>query len=724
MLIQGIANKNFENKIRYSFNLINLEKSEGEISKQEINALITKIKLSGFFTKVQLKSEIINKTQIITINCTPQPILTEVCFTNNKSLLVSEKILKQIFVEQIGEPKNFKSIHQAINKIYKWYYDNGFQWVQIKVTEQVKSPQTIHISIFEGQIDSVQFKLPNNIFLGLNKEEKKSLKLIRQLFNLEGGKILNSKIIERGLTNLKYKNIFDNCDYNIVPSKTEAYKWNIVISLFPSPDKSIYLIGKKTSLLSEIIESIESQFLNSLNNLLWNYMKSHNIVWPQIQPKSLKKFDNIKHLIKIIKSKNSQSVVTNIITKPKIYFFTDLYEWYNNSSSFTLNNNIRFKYNLRNFSSLNQYLIIHFQLPNINQYTKVTYCKPWLNLSNKQTGFLKIGILQQYINIKQKNITNFLNQIFNYNFIVSQLKSQIQCLKIQFDFKLNNKLNLNYAVEIQKNRYIQESLKDKNEQLISMVLGRLNLIQREKNLIVNYESNTIKTIISDFIALNTKLTYNTNTNNDIDWLGKGIHIIFLSKYYTHYQNYLEHHLTQHDSNFSQRNVLKTTFYHTTSNNTRHSFRRQFKMLDFEFGNLLGLPTFFPKSEIFELRSPILIKNHSSCSINYPKLFAKSNCEYHILLDKVHSVFTFMELVYNHNRESISSSQGISQLLFNNSLNNNNNTHISSGLGYQFKSPIKKVPPIRIGYSINLNQESQIFLRVGPILKISAIESIF
>nr|ASK39566.1 hypothetical protein Rhodc_020 [Rhodochaete parvula] len=718
MILRGIENAKFEYKTRSFLNLKNLETLKEEITEEEIKKLLDKIKLSGFFTAVKIKSEIINKIQIITINCTVGPIIKKINFLHNSQLLIPELILEKIFKEQIGNPINFHLLNNAVNHIHKWYYDRGFHWVEVKINKHNTQTESINVSIQEGKINSIQFKFPNYTTINRQENEEHIIKLIRKFLKIEEEKILNYYNIEQGLNQLKDKKFVDNCDYNIQLCKAKQ-KVDVIIYLYKIADKTTHISGKNIHLASEIAEIIETETLKVLNHLFYNNKKRdnsklYNTSIIKYQPQ-LNDYPTTVH-----KNINCESIIIKILTKLKYYQITDLYEWYTYSLNLITQNNIKFCYRLHNLGIKHEYITIKFQLPDLNNFLEIRYCKPWINISNKQSGLMTIKILKKFIYIQQKNISDALTQVFNNNWVICNSLLNINTIKLRSKFQLSNNIDLKQCLSINRNLNRHLYLQNTNE-IINLYIQNMCNYKYENNTVFGYSIPQVtKKSKLKFLAFDTKLTYKNNNTDNIDWFGKGIYFMFISKYIVPLSNLNKNTIQNYKHQFIQRNIFKSILYYNFSFK-QNFIPEQFVILDIEAGQLLGSPAFFPSSENFELQSPISMRGYADTTSIFPKLFYKLSLEMHIVIDNIQSAFLFIDYMYNQPRKLINTTFDISQILFTNNILNNKQHNIAVGIGYQFKAPIKKLPPIRLECSFTHQQEMQIYLKVGPRLSSIAIK---
>nr|YP_010337244.1 hypothetical protein MW575_pgp031 [Pseudoerythrocladia kornmannii]UNJ16829.1 hypothetical protein [Pseudoerythrocladia kornmannii] len=713
--IQGITDTSFKTQIRNIFNLDDLEKISGAIKKSDMGALLKRMKLSGYFTKIQIKSEIVNKIQNIDLDCTVMPILTNINFKNNKNLIIPEILLHKTFKDQLGKPKNFQHLHKGIKTIYQWYYTQGYHWVQINIVEESKQNNAVEIEISEGFIDSIQFKFSDKSYNVYNQDQTKSIQLIRNFLNIREHVVLNYQEIESQINELKEKKIFNSCDYTVLYSKKHAKQLDLIISVYDLPDKTAFLLGKNTSFATGIIESIESQALNSINTLFWKSFDTNRINNINLEAETIYR-NTQSNLIY-----NSQLLVNRILTQPNFYSLKDLYEWYAKPLNFIVENSLIIRYNIHNLGKTKEYSCLRFNLPNIHKNFTLIYCKPWISLSKQQTILMQYKFIKQSFYAKNKQIKNILNSMLHSNFVFSNLLFDISKIKSKVRIKLNRNIVLKIMMESQANTYSKNSLKAHPEILFNQSSKSLNTKNNNLNTIFQSIPHRNQKTLSTLISIGTKLKYNTEESNDINWLKQGTHLTVLSKYFIPLK-YIKNTIQNYHYKFANRTIIKSTLFKIFNFNEKKGwFSRQCLLLDLEIGHLSGSSSFFPYLEQFELRSPEAIRGYPNNILDLPKSFYKNSIEYHLASPNNHSLFVFIDYIKKNDRKLFPLTEDILKLLMNQCHNNHSTNKMTIGLGYQLRTPIKKLPPIRLEYSINIMKERYIHLRVTQVLSSIAIQ---
>nr|QUE29727.1 hypothetical protein [Erythrotrichia carnea] len=713
------CNKQLNQFIRNQFNLNSLEKNHNSIGQQEINSLLIQMKTSGFFRSINIKSRIIDEQQRITIDCESMPIVKYIHITKNKGLIIPEKVVLNLFKNQLGKPLNFKLMNKSLKQIYEWYYEKGYQWVNIKIVQNQK--EAINIQIEEGVLNSIQFKFTNQTEDVIQKRNAYLLLRVREFLHIKEEDRLNYYDIEAKLNELKQKQIFENCDYTVSKSKRQPDKLDLLISIYELPDKTTFLIGQNKHFSPGIIETIESKIFNSINKLFKEIVYSGNKI--EIEKSIHQKYlTNINSNNSISKhSYNSQKIINKILTKTDHFFLGDLYEWYTNPIHFINSNNLGINYNAQNIGKQKEYIKLSFKFPSIYKNLILTYCKPWIAFYNRRNSLIQIKFVQQSFYSKHKKITELLSQIFNHKFIFLESLSTITTFKTKLNTQLNNDWGLKETLRIESIEQKQTGVKKRGEILFGKTIKDIQKSKMDEHTFMYSNSQIINNTYSNFISFDTKLKYNFNYNNDINWSSTGNNFMILSKYSIPLYKIKNYTLSNHFQKFSQRTVVKYTYYKNYNNAKQGKcFSHYLTFFDLEIGKLIGSSTFFPWIEKFELKFPnYIIKNRKNIP-NFPRLLSRIRLENHIVSPQNHSIFVFWDYIYSDQRQLFYKNKDILNTVSKIIDNKNKNDRFSGGIGYQIKTSIQRLPPIRIEFSISSEYEKTIYFRIVEVLSSIAI----
>nr|QUE29537.1 hypothetical protein [Erythrotrichia foliiformis] len=716
IIIVDTGNGNLNNFIRLKFKLEDLEQNNQEIGQQTLNSLLNAMKISGYFRSVNIKSKIINKQQRITIECHSMSPLKSVKIQNNHKVIIPQKLIYRLFKEQINKPQNYKLINKALKCIYKWYYEKGFQWVNVKVIQ--KEPESIELKITEGIINSIQFRFIKHM------EESKSkhiffIQSIREFLNIKEGCRLNYNEIETKLNELKQKNIFENCDYTVLKSKSQPEQLDLLLSIYEPPDRTTFLLGNNTNFRPGIVETIESKIFNSINIFFKDILYTNKVSLNQNNEQQ-EYLTNIRNKSYIpIYNYNSQKIINKILTAQHTFSVGDLYEWYANPTHFINSNSLGIHYNIQNIGAQKEYIKVNFKLPSVHKNLIITYCKPWITLYRNRNSLLQIKFIKESFYANHKKVTDLLSQIFNYKFIFLDSLSSIKRLKVKLKTQLDNCWGLKQTLRVESIEQKKTSLQKKSEILLAKIVTDLTTLKQNPHIFIHGTSQLVSNTNSNFFSIDTKLKYRFNYNHDIDWSKSGSNCMVLAKYSMPYTVTSQNKLSQHYKKFSQRTILKYTGYkHYDSE--KIICNHHFSFVDLEFGNLIGSSTFFPWTEKFELKFPDYMIKEKGKIHNFPSSFYRIRLEHHLGNPENHSILLFCNYLHSNKRNLFHGNKDILNITSRIANNEGPNSRFNGGIGYQFRTSIHRLPPIRIEFSISPQSGITIYFRIIEVLSSIAV----
>nr|YP_009243878.1 hypothetical protein Sdur_062 [Sporolithon durum]AMK96120.1 hypothetical protein Sdur_062 [Sporolithon durum] len=213
ILLQGFDNlyirKRVIDKIRIS-SLINYNK---ELKINDINSIIIKLSLSGFFHYTNTSVKSINNKIYLIINLKLNPIVKNINVINSSKLKIPKNYLKNLLDSYVGYPKNFIYHKQILKQIEFWYLLKGYRWVKVLANYIGPNNQSLNIKILEGKICEYELKCINIID---NIKEKEINHLITKELKIIRDQTLNINNLENGITKLKKQRVILDCNYQIV----------------------------------------------------------------------------------------------------------------------------------------------------------------------------------------------------------------------------------------------------------------------------------------------------------------------------------------------------------------------------------------------------------------------------------------------------------------------------------------------------------------------------
>ncbi len=240
------------------------------IFEQDLILLVSKLKLSGFFTNVQTYQVNFHRRQIIYIKVSVNPVLKQISINRYSQKIIPYAYLLFIFRNQVGYPVNFDNIDICLNLITQWYHSRGYQWAVIKLLESQLMSSGILVDIQEGIISKIEFvNLKEDVAL-LHKENIFPISLLLEIMQIFPLEILNINNLEKGILKLKTQRVISQCHYKISLSKETQDHLSIVLKVKMSNQRSTYLLHKNISIDRYCIHSLESLLKYSLHNIVNN----------------------------------------------------------------------------------------------------------------------------------------------------------------------------------------------------------------------------------------------------------------------------------------------------------------------------------------------------------------------------------------------------------------------------------------------------------------------
>nr|YP_010336482.1 hypothetical protein MW428_pgp010 [Goniotrichopsis reniformis]UNJ14888.1 hypothetical protein [Goniotrichopsis reniformis] len=157
--IKNISNIYVFNKLNTSFGLNTIENDQVSNARKSITLLINRLRYSGYFSKINLRSYTYKRTIIFSLDLELNNILTEIEFINTQNLLIPKEELDLFTYELIGYPTSLTQLKLLSQKIKHWYFCRGFRWIEININTQNNNICKIYYLIIEGVLDKITYKL-------------------------------------------------------------------------------------------------------------------------------------------------------------------------------------------------------------------------------------------------------------------------------------------------------------------------------------------------------------------------------------------------------------------------------------------------------------------------------------------------------------------------------------------------------------------------------------
>ena len=198
--------------------------------QQDINAIFA----TGFFRNVRAVPEDTPLGVRVTFIVQANPVLRGVQITGQQVL--PQTVIDESFRDQYGKILNLRRFEEGVQKINKWYQDNGFVLGQITEAPQVAEDGTVTLQVAEGQIESVDVRFlnkegeatdPTGKPIGGNTQRY----IVTREVELKPGDIFNRTKAERDLRRVFGLGIFEDVRLALEPGTTDPRKARVIVNV-------------------------------------------------------------------------------------------------------------------------------------------------------------------------------------------------------------------------------------------------------------------------------------------------------------------------------------------------------------------------------------------------------------------------------------------------------------------------------------------------------------
>jgi outer membrane protein insertion porin family len=178
--------------------------------QQDINAIFS----TGYFANVRAIPEETSLGVRIKFIVEPNPVLRAVNVQSNEVL--PQQIVNQSFSEQYGQILNLKQLQLGIQKLNKWYEDNGYVLAQV-ISPQINRNGTVILQVAEGVIEDIQVKFVNPE--GEEIKGKTQKYIITREMQLKSGEIFRREVAQKDLQRVFGLGIFQDINLKLNPAE-------------------------------------------------------------------------------------------------------------------------------------------------------------------------------------------------------------------------------------------------------------------------------------------------------------------------------------------------------------------------------------------------------------------------------------------------------------------------------------------------------------------------
>ena len=178
--------------------------------QQDINAIFA----TGYFTNVRAVPEDTNLGVRIQFVVEPNPVLRAVKIQNNQKL--PQEVVNQSFNEQYGQILNLKQLQTGVQKLNKWYQDNGYVLAQVIDSPKINPDGSVTLQVAEGVIEDIQVQFVNPE--GEETKGKTQPYIITREMQLKPGEIFRRELAQKDLQRVFGLGIFQDINLNLNPA--------------------------------------------------------------------------------------------------------------------------------------------------------------------------------------------------------------------------------------------------------------------------------------------------------------------------------------------------------------------------------------------------------------------------------------------------------------------------------------------------------------------------
>lgn len=159
VLLQNINNQYIFNKLNPFFAFSSMENVQITNIRQCLASLINTLRISGYFSKVNLTYRTNQKTITFYLELKLNNILTEVEFQETQNLLIPKENLEEFASKLIGYPNSLTQLNLLSEKIKHWYSCRGYTWVHVKNFNYNNKLSKVYFKITEGILEKLTYKI-------------------------------------------------------------------------------------------------------------------------------------------------------------------------------------------------------------------------------------------------------------------------------------------------------------------------------------------------------------------------------------------------------------------------------------------------------------------------------------------------------------------------------------------------------------------------------------
>lgn len=711
--ISNINNIYLYQKLNSDFHFTDILKTKPTNIKSTLNNLSYKLRFSGYFSKVNLFFHTEEKTLIFSLELEINPILYSIEFLDTDKLLISNEALCELASKQIGYPKSLNQLSTLTKNIIHWYNCRGYKWISA-ITFDQENHHHAYIKVTEKFIKKITY----NLYPLINHEIPKDIpedkllpfNLINYLANIffKINTRPNILKIEKAMHILKETRFFYNFYYDIKTSP-ESSNVEIIICFIPYTDNQVYANIEK---ILKKLGSIPQEDIY-IENLIHLVLKDSSKLHSYQQPVSSNTYKNLStlYLYNFDKSYNSNNILIDIESYTPLLQRDlginekfELYQYHSKIYFFQESRHLGFKYDFVNFT--------YKEEDHVSQYD-FSYNIP-INIDKPIFLPIATRIFDNLTLIKNQN------QKFSFNALMQTKKTfsstvEIRRKGVELFFKKKFKYYENNISSTLTTRNINyKTLNFKRNHLLFHHL-RKSLKITKNSVLNNFKTpkEIKKMICQKFYIFNFRI----QLPKVDDWFhpttGDFLQVDFL-QFRPNYKIISTSYTSQAYTN--EMYFLKYIKYLRTRPKDQYSAYHMILWKIF-IGNLSG------KKTLYSLPDRLRYQKYTAVNVGYSEISKEPNhlseylFEYHFRMFYYTNPVIFIKFLKDSplfEEYPFPHIQG--ELFYSKRLNLSNlSTGKYIGIGWEFRTIIPQIPPIRIEFIPQLAGKDKISIRVIPYL---------
>nr|YP_010336283.1 hypothetical protein MW609_pgp010 [Chroodactylon ornatum]UNJ14689.1 hypothetical protein [Chroodactylon ornatum] len=271
--IQNISNTYLFNQLNTTFNFTKVTQNPPNNFRLALLSLVNTLQVSGYFSLINLTYNTYKNNAIFHLNLQVNPILDEIEFSEIQNLLISTQTLNTYSHQLVGYPKSLTQLNLLADRIKHWYSCRGYKWIHVQTQNENPKSNKVDIKIKENLLTKVIYKVSPLVQHQINSETLLHNFIPIEFCNeilapyLKIGRIPNLHAIENAMRILKSTHFFYNSYYDINFTKDKS-ALEILLHFVPYRDNNINASIDKSIVKLDAINLSEKKFATLVNQFI------------------------------------------------------------------------------------------------------------------------------------------------------------------------------------------------------------------------------------------------------------------------------------------------------------------------------------------------------------------------------------------------------------------------------------------------------------------------